>query len=94
MTPEQLARLKQSLAELNDELARIDPADENARALLSGALDEIQGTLNQRQAGHAGHVDAGLSTRLTSAAREFEETDPQLSGLLGSVIDALSRMGI
>jgi hypothetical protein len=95
MSTEETAKLKQTLAELHTELSRLDPADGEVRALLIGTLDEIQATLHRQQSGEtAPDSEEGLTTRLTSAAREFEETHPQLSGLLGSVIDALSRMGI
>ncbi len=95
MSTEDLAKLKQTLGELHAELERLDPADADVRTMLSEALEEIQSTLRRQQAGGAPEPSiTALPSRLTTAAREFEETHPQLSGLLGSVIDALSRMGI
>ncbi|MDZ4782236.1 MAG: DUF4404 family protein [Planctomycetia bacterium] len=95
MSTEDLAKLKQTLGELHAELERLDPADANVRTMLSEALEEIQSTLRHQQAGGVPEPsNIALPSRLTTAAREFEETHPQLSGLLGSVIDALSRMGI
>ncbi|HEX4149159.1 MAG TPA: DUF4404 family protein [Pirellulales bacterium] len=36
----------------------------------------------------------GLGQRLADAAQQFEETHPQLAANLGSVVTALSRLGI
>jgi chromosome segregation ATPase len=95
MNTDDIAKLKQTLGELRAELDRLDPADSEVRTLLTSALDEIQTALRRQQAGAADSTeDAGLLNRLTTATRDFEESHPQVAGLLGSVIDALSRMGI
>lgn len=95
MNTEDLAKLKQTLGELHAELGRLDARDTEVRGLLSDALDEIQTTLRRQQQGLSTSPSiADVPSRLTAAARHFEETHPQLAGLLGSVIDALSRMGI
>jgi chromosome segregation ATPase len=95
MSTDDLAKLKQTLDELHAELERLDPADDQVRTLLSDALADIQTTLQRKESGLAEEPSqTSLPNRLTSAAREFEETHPHLAGLVGSVIDALSRMGI
>ena len=38
--------------------------------------------------------ESSLAQRVSDAALEFEATHPTLSGSLGSIIDALGRMGI
>jgi len=95
MTTHDHTKLKQAVEALHDELAGLDPADSEVRTLLAEALNDLQATLARQQSGAApAPSEEGLTARLAASAREFEESHPQLSGLLGSVIDALSRMGI
>ena len=93
-----LEELRAKLAELQTKLATaatIDPAD---RALMEEVVADIERVLAEQEAGAAPsettHPPESLIERLSSGARSFEETHPTLFGAVGSVIDALSRMGI
>lgn len=78
-----VAQLKQQL----DEVQGLDPA---TQARLRATLADLEVALaNQKPA-----LQPGLAERLGQAAREFEESHPILAGTVGSVIDALARMGI
>jgi len=88
-----LARLRTTLQQLHDELDKVEPADPEIQTLLSGAMADIQAKIN-RQEGRASDDDGSIVDRLSSVARHYEETHPTLSGIVGSIIDALSRMGI
>ena len=81
-------RLKRKLAELQQELAGLTNVDPEVRQRLEQTLEELQDVTAE--------VDThpGLTQRLTESARHFEETHPNLAGMIGSVIDALGRMGI
>ena len=93
---EQIHDLRAALVRLHTELEGIESLDPQKRKLLPEALSDIQQTLDRLTAGGELAVphDETLSHRLAEAARHFEETHPTLSGMIGSVIDALSRMGI
>jgi hypothetical protein len=88
---EELAKLRATLAELHEELANVEPGNPEIRALLDSAVADIQQTINRR--GDAAN-DSSIVDRLRAAARHYEESHPTLSGILGSIVDALSRMGI
>lgn len=95
---EDIRQLRESLDKLHAELEGIARVDPEVRRLLTDALEEIQVTLErQDERESAAKVDdqeESVAHRLAEAAREFEESHPTLSGMIGSVIDALSRMGI
>lgn len=93
-----LQDLRGKLAELQTKLsatAAIDPAD---RALMEEVVADIELVLAEQARGAAPGESAAepgsLVERLAAAARNFEDTHPTLFGAVGSVIDALSRMGI
>lgn len=100
--PEDRARLLAALEQLHDQLAAAEPLDEQVRQRLQQVLDDIQQALEagaaatpeQPSAAPAAQDRGSLVDRLSETARHFEETHPTLSGAVGSVIDALSRMGI
>jgi hypothetical protein len=85
-------KLRETLDELRsqlDELRQRDPA----------VADHLEATIAEAQAALAGkpgkpHGHASLVQRLSDAVREYEATHPGLAGNLGSIIDALGRMGI
>jgi signal transduction histidine kinase len=77
---------------LHAELESIEQVDENVQQLLQTAVDDIHqalqhGTESTEESSH-------IASRLTEAAQHFEESHPTLSGIIGSLIDTLSRMGI
>jgi hypothetical protein len=92
-----LQDLRVKLAELESNLAAaksLNPAD---RELLEQVMADIQQALaqsGQAPAKRPAHPSGSLIDRLTAATRNFEDIHPTLSGAVGSVIDALSRMGI
>lgn len=93
-----LQDLRGKLAELQTKLSAtkaIDPAD---RALMQEIVADIERVLAEQTRGAAPSQSArepgSLIERLAAAARNFEDTHPTLFGAVGSVIDALSRMGI
>lgn len=86
--------LHATLAELHEQLEsaqQVAPAD---RELLARVLADIERVLSKSEAPPAAPGGESLVKRLTESARSFEETHPTLFGAVGSVIDALSRMGI
>jgi len=83
-------KLQATLGELHAELAQIDPQDPRVRTLLEGAVADIQGVLGETTSPR----DASLIDRLKETAKHFEETHPNLSNAIGSVVDSLSQMGI
>lgn len=93
-----LQDLRGKLAELERKLATAGSVEPSDRELLEQIMADIEQVLAQ-QGGEAppqevAHTPESLVQRLGDAARNFEETHPTLSGAVGSVIDALSRMGI
>jgi ABC-type transporter Mla subunit MlaD len=91
--PSNLERLQATMAELHAQLEAVDDADPEVRALLHAALAELRGHLGAGAGRPAAHAEP-LATRLGEAARRFEATHPDLAGAVGSVLDALARMGI
>lgn len=99
-----LASLREQLAALDPASGAADP---EVRAHLESALVDIHALLD---AGAALPADDSISPattgglisgeeesiieRLSTAERHFESTHPTLSGIVGSIISALSRMGI
>ena len=77
-------------------------AEQRVTFPLETALADIHRLLDQgaaERSGTAGAEPAGeheesIVQRLAAAERHFEQTHPTLAGVLGSVIDALARMGI
>jgi len=95
MLPEDHERLRRTLAELHAELQSVDRLDPEVRTLLESAIEDIHGKLDApSETGDEQPQDDTIANRLTEAARHFEVTHPTLSGTVGSVIDALGRMGI
>lgn len=87
--PAEPERLKATVDELRRELADVDQLDPAVRSQLSAALHDIQTALASK-----GAPGESLLQRLRDAAHDFEESHPALAGNVGSLIDALARMGI
>ncbi|HEV3340806.1 MAG TPA: DUF4404 family protein [Pirellulales bacterium] len=97
--PDDLQNLRATLAELHRQLEAAHSLDADARARIRQVTADIEQVLarggEEGQPLVAQHAQRGsLVRRLTDAVRSFESTHPTLSGAVGSVIDALSRMGI
>ncbi|MDZ4818583.1 MAG: DUF4404 family protein [Planctomycetota bacterium] len=93
-------QLLATLTELHRELTDIGPLDDDSRQQLQETLTDIQQALATTKleplpvTGNDNEPEGPLSRRLSDVARDIETTHPQLSMTLGSVIDALGRMGI
>jgi hypothetical protein len=89
--------MEDPIAELRHHLASAQGVEPAVRARLEQSLVEAEGLLaesRQAKQRQEAHGQASLVERLRESARHFEEEHPNLSGLVGSVIDALGRMGI
>lgn len=92
-------RLNETLAELQAQLEQVETLEPEVRERLVGAIDEIQAALERHEPQAASlpieqeHHES-IVGRLRDSVRHFEETHPNLAGAVGSVIDALGRMGI
>ena len=86
-------RLERALVELDAELAELGSVDPQLRQRLERTLADLRTALDETSR-PATQTQPGMVQRLSESARNFEETHPNLSGMIGSVIDALGRMGI
>ena len=98
--PDELQHVRATLAEIDRLLGAGDSAGE-LRALVAQALADVDAVSPERAlhkpAGGAGRREKpadSLARRLADGARHFENSHPTLFGSVGSVVDALSRMGI
>ena len=89
---EQIAKLKSTVAELEDELRLIDPVDAETRAVLEQAVLDILAALHAAEPGE--RAPQSLLDRLHAAAQEFEESHPTVTGILSRLIDGMGQMGI
>jgi hypothetical protein len=84
-------QLQRRLIQLQTELDEQTNVDPEFRQRLEGTLAELRELLAEPAPPRQQH---SLVQTLTESARHFEETHPNLAGMIGSVIDALARMGI
>lgn len=87
-----LERLQQSLVELRSLLAASVSIDTSMRQRLDATLRAAERALVEPA--NTGHNSESLTARLGEMAFDFEASHPTLATALGSVIDALGRMGI
>ena len=96
---EDVEKLRTTLAELHRELAAAHNVDAKSLAMMRQVMADLEETIARGDAS-GGPLDTqtvqhrSIVRRLGDAARGFESTHPMLSGAIGSVIDALGRMGI
>jgi hypothetical protein len=85
-------KLKETLQELRSQLDELRQRDPHVAAHLEATIAEAQAAL----AGPPKHAAAHKSIveRLSDAVRDYEASHPSLAGNLGSIIDALGRMGV
>ena len=79
-------KLRATVAELHTELAALPEVDSEARAVLEGAIRDIQQTIGSTS--RKGPDDGTLAARLNDAASHFEVSHPTLSGIISSTVDA------
>jgi hypothetical protein len=87
-------KLKTTLGDLHAELRSLEQLDPETRRLLEEAAADIGRLVGGSQESGRAESHASIIDRLTNAARDFEESHPTLAGTVGSVIDALGRIGI
>ncbi len=93
--PERSRELRETLAQLHEQLEAADLADAAARARLREAMDEIRAALaHAERRGEAPELQRSLRDRLSDAAQHFEGEHPALTDALSRVINALSALGI
>ncbi|MDH3719224.1 MAG: DUF4404 family protein [Planctomycetota bacterium] len=85
-------KLRSTIQQLHAELESIEQVDEDVQQLLQTAVDDIHQALQQDA--ESTEESSQISGRLSEAAQHFEDSHPTLSGIIGSLIDTLSRMGI
>ena len=91
--PERLENLRKLLAELEEELERVEELDDATRDRLIEVRDEIQQSLDSEEHPSEWQPEA-LGERLTEATYEFSASHPTLSGIVRRLVDALGQMGI
>ena len=82
-----------SLAQLHEELSRIDPMDPATLEQLRKLTADIGRLLDQKQALAAEDAE-GVTSGLRDLVLKFEVEHPQLATTVGKVVDALAAMGI
>lgn len=93
-------KLHAALEELETAVQSQAAVDPQTRERLERAISDIRAALNNLPpdaptAGSSSESEEdSLTGQLAGVAREFEATHPTLSGMVGSVIDALAQMGI
>ena len=91
-------QIEAALDRLTDELMSsntFDPATAQRWQALLRDLRQALAADNESRTKHSPKAsESSLAHRVSEAALEFEATHPTLSGSLGSIIDALGRMGI
>ena len=98
--PEDVQKLRETLAALHAELGTVESADPEVRRMLAGALQDIAAKLRSRDgtppaAATDPTPDASVSTgQLAESARILEVEHPTLAATLRGVVEALTRMGI
>ncbi len=90
--PERLEKLRATVQELESELQSLDTLDDEARALLREAADEIHSVLEEKDPSKP--APESLTERLTHSAQEFEAEHPTLSGVVNRIVEVLRQMGI
>jgi dsDNA-specific endonuclease/ATPase MutS2 len=84
-----------SLNEIIDELREVleapDDLDEELRAELRSAAEEILEALDPD---HERELSGSLRDRLTNTLERFEKSHPKITETIGRLADALSDMGI
>ncbi|MGD9720395.1 MAG: DUF4404 family protein [Pirellulales bacterium] len=90
--PDSHEKLRRALAELREQLSELRARDPQVASGLEATLAEAEQALAGEPRPPA--EQASITKRLSDAVLEYEATHPSLAGSLGSIIDALGRMGI
>jgi len=87
-------QLGNRIQELLDELEKIEPADLAARDRLANVLHEIRAVIAESESETESDEHESLRERFDEAARNFEESHPTLTAVVGRVADSLANLGI
>ena len=89
-------QLGNRIQELLDELEKVEPADPAARDRLAQVLHDIRTMVAESEQESELESDAheSLRERFDEAARQFEESHPTLTAVVGRVADSLANLGI
>jgi len=87
------AQLRQRIQELLDELEQIDTEEAAARERLTHVLQDIREAIEATDEAAPDRGDS-LIERLNDATRNFEETHPTLTAMVGRLAESLSNLGI
>jgi len=85
-------KLRETLRQLQAQLDEVRQADPEVGAHLDSTIAEAQAVLQGQAAEPDEH--RSIIERLSDAVLTYEASHPSLAGNLGSIIDALGRMGI
>lgn len=86
-------RLRQLLRELHQELERTDSVEKDSRELLKKVMRDLHDVIERSDAD--AEAEAGsFGAALRDATLEFEGKHPELSAVVGRVLDALSQIGV
>ncbi len=85
-------KLRSTLDELQEELHAIEQLDPQTRKLLAEAKSELDAAL-QRDDPESIEKES-LVERLEGVGRDFDQSHPTLSRIVGNLIDVLGQMGI
>lgn len=83
--------LSETIEELREAIEAPDDLDEELRAELRSAAEEILEALDPD---HERELSSSLRDRLTDTLERFEKSYPKLTETIGRLADALSDMGI
>lgn len=89
-------KLRAKLDELHNLLDSLDVVDAEAETLLASAIADLRRKLAAKSTSEnlEDAESPSIVDRFRAAAEHFEESHPTLTGTIGSVIDALGRMGV
>ncbi len=82
-------KLEETLNDLHEQLVDVENLDDEQKAMLRQALEEIKSTLDQDDVN-----SASLAERLQESTEQFKHTHPTLTNTVGRIADLLSQMGI
>ena len=92
--PHQIEDLRQTLRELEEELDQVDSLDDESRKMLESAAAEIHEALHKHAAQEKNIEPETWTEQLSDSVREFESSHPNLSRLVGNLINSLAQLGI
>lgn len=86
-------RLLELLEELRTGLSGMERVDDQTRSLLQGMTSDIERILEQEKPASREQLDP-VHHDLKEMVLRFETEHPQLTGILGRIVDGLANLGI